>query len=201
MEPQRYRSRDLLIGGQHFARIDEHVAAILDIGLIEDARWNTEGSAAARRHRIIRVIDEIVRRFLPRLREGQRPVTARAVRVAAAMEKDVREARALERPLILVPPAVVAHHKDSNRRILEDASVDALEEMVEPSKLNRIQLDPRFGTEIYFTRAFRSRHGIWKQMRPRAHQELLRGSRALARGRIAHALVHRQRVVLKDIVP
>jgi hypothetical protein len=54
----------------------------------------------------------------------------------------------LDRPLALVAPAVLAHHEDADRRLVEEASGNALEPVVEPAQDHGIEVDQGAGAEI-----------------------------------------------------
>src|SRR5215475_3779988 len=98
------------------------------------------------------------RRSLARLAGAKRPVFVQVV---------VREARARQRPLLLVAPAAAvnessgtraasgsaAHHEDPERRLAVQAVVDAAEPPVEPAKMQLVEARERRGApELHVAR-------------------------------------------------
>ena len=121
---------------QRLPGVHQHVLPLLNLGLIQHAHSHAQGAPAPGRHRVVRVVHIAVLGLFVRHRARQAAVAVEAVGLPAAVQIQLGVARARQRPLVFVPPAVVAHHKQPNRRLIGHAVVYALEEIIEPAQLH-----------------------------------------------------------------
>ena len=100
---------------ERFRRVDEHVGAGLDAALVEGARFvvaHAAEGAAVGRHGRARVVDETVGAVTVAAGIRCEPaVSGGAVRVAATVQVERDGFDSGRRPLVRVPPAVLAHQE------------------------------------------------------------------------------------------
>src|SRR5207245_8536214 len=108
---------------------------------------------AVRGHGIVGIVDEPVGVLVPRRLWAQRAVAGCAMGPSTTVQVVRRIARPRERPLALVPPAVLAHDEDLHGWLVEEAGVDPLEPVIEPSELGLVQIDERRRSEVDVARA------------------------------------------------
>ena len=112
--------------------------------------WWIVCRAVQRRNRVARIVRVSVGSGCLRLLTDQFAVAGRCVGVTVAGEVENFLLRPFERPLLLVAPAVVAHHEDSHRGVLVGSGLLAFEPIVEPTDLGGDQIEGGFRAEVDF---------------------------------------------------
>jgi hypothetical protein len=79
---------------------------------------------------------------------GAAAIAGGGVRLAAAGQVELRVARARQRPLPLVAPAVLPHHEDLDGRLAVHAVVDALQPVIVPAQEQVAAVELGVGSEV-----------------------------------------------------